>query len=657
MINKLLWRTVLFILSVFLLASSAEAEQVDISADAEVSEKFLNTLSAQERAWLKEHPVVTVAYDSGWPPVEFLNEKGEPSGMSQDYLEIIRKLLGIKFTAVKGPSWNELFARLKRHEIDMTTCVAATPDRKEFWAFTRPYLTIPIVIATQLNVTYIAEMHELSGQRVAVVDDYALEEWISKDFPEIVLIPVKTPLEGLEKLQRGEVYAYLDNLLIIGDYQAKMKVYNIKIAGHTPYVNAQSMAVRKDWGVLAGIIQKALDSIPETEKKDIYRKWLPVRYEYGFNYKLFWQILAGFLVIIFALVFWNWKLAREVRSRKQAEKTLSEKDELIHSISNNIQSGMIYQAVINKDGSRKFTYLSGSVKLLYGISPEEGMADPMLIYGRVNEEDRGRLAEEEEYAIKTLSTFKTEIRMKDPAGEMRWSSFVSIPRVLKNGLICFDGIEFDITEQKKAQERINMLLKEKELLLQEVHHRIKNNMNTIKGLLALQITAEENPSAAASLRDAESRVQSMIMLYDRLYFTENYREMSVKDYLQSLADEIAGSFPNRSILKIETDIEDFILNVNLLTPLGIIVNELITNMMKYAFPGRDSGVLIITAASRNDHVKIAVQDNGVGIPESVDFHNSSGFGLELVSMLTEQIGGNIRIERNEGTKFILEFDV
>ena len=336
---------------------------------------------------------------------------------------------------------------------------------------------------------------------------------------------------------------------------------------------------------------------------------------------------------------------------------LLESEEKIHSISNNIQSGMIYQAVINKDGSRKFTYLSDSVKRLYGITPEEGMADPSLIYRRVNEEDAGRLMAEEEYAIKTLSTFKTEIRINHPSGDTRWSSFVSIPRMLNDGLICFDGIEFDITEQKTAQERINNLLKEKELLLQEVHHRIKNNMNTIKGLLTLQLTAEDNPSVAASLRDAESRVQSMIMLYDRLYCTDNYRELSVKDYLQSLAEEIIGSFPNRGIVKIETSMEDFILNISLLTPLGIIVNELLTNMMKYAFKERESGVLKLSAAVENNSAKIVIQDNGIGIPESVSFENHSGFGLELVRLLVDQINGNIRIERGEGTKFMLEFEV
>ncbi len=219
------------------------------------------------------------------------------------------------------------------------------------------------------------------------------------------------------------------------------------------------------------------------------------------------------------------------------------------------------------------------------------------------------------------------------------------------------GISREITEKKLADDKIQNLLREKELLLQEVHHRIKNNMNTIKGLLSLQIMAEGDTPAAASLRDAESRVQSMIMLYDRLYCTENFRELSVKDYFVPLTEEIVGSFTHRSKIKINTDIEDFILNINKLTPLGIIVNELLTNMMKYAFVGRDSGVITLSASMKNDHVIIQVQDDGVGIPEDVDFHKPKGFGLELVNMLTEQIEGSIRIERGEGTKFVLEFTV
>jgi len=251
-----------------------------------------------------------------------------------------------------------------------------------------------------------------------------------------------------------------------------------------------------------------------------------------------------------------------------------------------------------------------------------------------------------------------EHALKASDGEIIWISVNAAPLSDDNGKFVGGIASFrDITARKKDEERIKNLLKEKELLLNEVHHRIKNNMNTIKGLLTLQLSAEENPEAAASIRDAESRVQSMIMLYDRLYSTENFRELSVEDYLKPLTEEIVGSFPNSGKVKIETEVDDFILNVKTLSPLGIIVNELLTNMMKYAFTGRDKGLIKVSAHMNDKHVVVQVQDDGVGVPEPVSFESSTGFGLELVNMLSSQLGGSIRIERGEGTRFVLEFEV
>ncbi len=510
-----------FLFFMYLTKNGAAESYGDINA----SFKYLDTLSRGEILWLRDHPVITVVTDPYWPPVEFTDENGDPTGMSMDYLKLVEQRLGIKFKRLEKMNWQDAYSKLKSHKIDMTTCVAETPERKEFWAFTKPYMKIPVVIATQLDVPYISGLHELAARKVAVVDGYAVDDWIRTGYPEINIVRVRNALDGLHLLQQGEVYAYVDNLLIIGDYQAKMQITNIKIAGQTPYVNAQCIAVRKDWAILAGIIQKALNTITETEQKEIYRRWLPVRYEYGFNYSLFRKALAGFVIIVFLLALWVWKLAAEIKSRKIAE------------------------------------------------------------------------------------------------------------------------------------EKIRALLAEKELLLSEVHHRIKNNMNTVKGLLTLQLSAEHNPQTVNSLRDAESRVQSMIMLYDRLYCTENFREMPIKDYLQSLAEEIIGSYPNRGIVNINNKIEDFILNIQLLTPVGIIINELLSNIMEHAFSGRESGEITVSAVKNGKHVIIIIQDDGIGLPETIIHTESSGFGLDLVDMLIEQIGGKLSIERSDGTKFSLEFNV
>lgn len=217
------------------------------------------------------------------------------------------------------------------------------------------------------------------------------------------------------------------------------------------------------------------------------------------------------------------------------------------------------------------------------------------------------------------------------------------------------GIGRNITERKNSAERIENLLAEKELLLREVHHRIKNNMNTIKGLLTLQLLSENNPEVIESLREVENRVQSIIMLYERLYVTENFRELQIRDYLEPLCEMVINSFPNRGAIKFSSGIGDFTLNIQMMTTLGIIVNELVMNIMKHAFTGIDSGEIFLSASLSDSVVTVTVGDNGRGIPDSIDFTSSTGFGLELVGMLVGQLNGEIKIERGIGTRFVLVF--
>jgi two-component system, sensor histidine kinase and response regulator len=283
------------------------------------STAFQDSLTAEERAWLRDHPVISVFQDADWPPIEFRNDRGDASGMSEDYVRLIEQRLGIQLKRVGGLTWEEGFARLARGEIDMTTSVTPTPEREKFWAFTKSYMRAPIVIVTNPEVTYLADMRELGGRRVAVVGGYAAAEWIPRDFPEIQLVPVENVREGLEKVQRGEVFAFIENMLVVDYYIAKLQVSTLKIAGQTPYQNSQSLAVRKDWPILAGILDKALDSIPDAERKAIYRKWLPVRYEHGLDYAHLWLVLAVFGLVVLGLTLWIRRLSNEITRRKGAE--------------------------------------------------------------------------------------------------------------------------------------------------------------------------------------------------------------------------------------------------------------------------------------------------------------------------------------------------
>jgi len=225
------------------------------------------------------------------------------------------------------------------------------------------------------------------------------------------------------------------------------------------------------------------------------------------------------------------------------------------------------------------------------------------------------------------------------------------------------GVILDITDQKGYEEKITNLLKEKgnllrekEILLKEVHHRIKNNMSTIVSLLDLQADALNEPSAIAALNDARSRVMSMMIIYDKLYRSADFRNIQVRDYLVNLVDEIFSTFPDKKNLSINCNIGDFVLDSKVLFPLGIIINELITNSMKHAFPGgRDGNIEVSVNVDERGLVRALVSDNGIGIPRGIELNKTQSFGLSLVDLLACQIGGSVVINRFEGTQFIFEF--
>lgn len=207
-------------------------------------------------------------------------------------------------------------------------------------------------------------------------------------------------------------------------------------------------------------------------------------------------------------------------------------------------------------------------------------------------------------------------------------------------------------ERKLYEDRIANLLAEKDLILHEIHHRIKNNMNTMKNLLSLQSDRSDDPAVRLALETAENRMTGMMVLYDRLYRGESIQEVSLRDYLTSLVKEIIDTFDTD--VSLVTEIDDIDISARQAAPLGILVNELITNAMKYAFSEGKDNRLGVRAAVRESNVRLMIADNGEGIPEGAE---SRGFGLDLVRALVGQMEGSFRIEQDGGTRCVLEFTI
>ena len=265
-----------------------------------------------------------------------------------------------------------------------------------------------------------------------------------------------------------------------------------------------------------------------------------------------------------------------------------------------------------------------------------------------------RMVEDAREVLDTLVPKKLEVETTGGS----WFNMGLLPYRTLDNVIEGVVINFvDITHRKKMDDELRKHLSEKEILLQEVHHRIKNNVTSIGTLLLTQAQSSDNPEVISILQDAIGRVNSMSVLYENLLVRQEYEAGSVKSYVETLVDSLVAAFPVKCDVTINKHLTDFALAPARLFPLGIIVNELLTNVMKYAFVGKQFGVVTISLAKTKSNVTLTVEDDGIGLPEHFESGESKGFGLTLIGMLSDQLGGRFTMESDDGTTSVLEFEV
>jgi PAS domain S-box-containing protein len=215
----------------------------------------------------------------------------------------------------------------------------------------------------------------------------------------------------------------------------------------------------------------------------------------------------------------------------------------------------------------------------------------------------------------------------------------------------------DISEQKAAEAAVQELLAEKGTLFEELQHRIKNNINTMASLLSLQANSVDDPSAIAALQDATSRVNSLGVLYDHLYAVDTANRGSIRTYLEMLIERETELFAMGKGVTTRSELDECLCPARILSTVGLIANELITNVMKHAFHNQPAPMLTLTGVYRDGRYCLTVQDNGPGIPKAPPPRGGSGFGLMVITTLTEQLDGTITFENDHGTRVTLDFPV
>jgi two-component sensor histidine kinase len=213
-------------------------------------------------------------------------------------------------------------------------------------------------------------------------------------------------------------------------------------------------------------------------------------------------------------------------------------------------------------------------------------------------------------------------------------------------------------ERKRAEDRLRASLGEKEVLLREVHHRVKNNMQIMSSLLNLQTIDIKDPTAVHLLKECQRRIRAMALVHEKLYLSKDLANIDFSQYIQSLTLHLFQSYQiHPHSIKLNMNMERIFLNINTAIPCGLIVNELVSNALKHGFPdGRTGEVRIELFRAEGDKNCLVVSDNGVGFPEGLDFRNAETLGMQIISMLVDQLDGHIELGRQEGTFFKIVFE-
>ena len=214
------------------------------------------------------------------------------------------------------------------------------------------------------------------------------------------------------------------------------------------------------------------------------------------------------------------------------------------------------------------------------------------------------------------------------------------------------GFRVDITGLKQTEIRLQAALKEKDALLREIHHRVKNNIAVVSSLISLQAKRMEDPKIKAALKESQSRIQSMALVHEHLYQSKDMARINLQDYFQQLANSVAGVYQGaRDKIVVSVDTKGITLPIDQAVPCGIILNELITNAIKYGFPNRRYGKVDIFARQTTEGVlELSVRDNGVGLSEDLDLESSKSLGLRLIGLMTDQLHGTLEVTSEGGVK-------
>ncbi|WP_066857249.1 response regulator [Halodesulfovibrio spirochaetisodalis] len=349
----------------------------------------------------------------------------------------------------------------------------------------------------------------------------------------------------------------------------------------------------------------------------------------------------------------NALLRREAKERKEDAVALTESEARFRQLVETVREVFF----VRNAETREFVYVSPAATELFGLTPDQFALNSELLVDLLHPEDRPDALSRLPQIYSSSSPVSFEYRFVVGKQQVvKWVGFRIFPVTDAQGEVYrYVGVAEDITERRYAHDALCASLREKDILFKEVHHRVKNNLQLVSSLLSLQAQRISNLEDKERFLDSQRRIQSMTLVHEELYRTDDLSCIDFSYYVEQLARRIEQAFLSLVPVELVVDLEKIHLSVDTAVPCGLILNELISNVYKHAFIGRDRGRLYLFSELREGSIVLKVIDDGVGFPEDFDIAESNSLGMQVVHALVEQLSASLKITSCSGTEFELTF--
>ncbi|MCI0528676.1 MAG: MASE1 domain-containing protein, partial [Nitrospira sp.] len=347
-------------------------------------------------------------------------------------------------------------------------------------------------------------------------------------------------------------------------------------------------------------------------------------------------------------------LAAAIMERKRAEEALRTSERRLAGALDIAEA-----AVISVDENQRIILFDQTAEKIFGYTAQEVLGQPLdlLLPSRFTEVHRQHIHDfsGDAVAARRMGERREVFGRRNDGTE--FPAEAAISKLNQEGKITFTAVLRDITERKRAEQKIMSALREKEVLLTEVHHRVKNNLQLISSLLNLQAGSIKDKQVQEMFKESQYRVRTIASMHEKLYRSKELAKIGMAGYIRDLAADLVRSYGNGlGSVALKVNVQDIFLGMDQAIPCGLMINELVLNALKYAFPnGRKGEIRIDLRSDHHDELTLTVSDNGIGLPKDFDMHATESLGLQLVNTFTMQLGGKIELHQEGGTEFKIRF--